>query len=119
MNKIYHLSTCSTCARILKRFDTSKFELQDIKTDPITESQIEEMKKGAGSYEALFSRRAMKYRAMGLHEVALNEADYKKHILEEYTFLKRPVIFVDGEIFVGNSAKTVDQAVAKFEGLGI
>jgi arsenate reductase len=48
------------------------------------------MKELAGSYEALFSRRAMKYRSMGLNEMELSEDDYRKYILEEYTFLKRP-----------------------------
>ena len=67
----------------------------------------------AGSFEALFSRRAMKYRSLGLNEQELNEADYKKWILEEYTFLKRPVILIDGEIFIGNAKKNVAAAQAK------
>lgn len=86
--------------------DSEDFEQQDIKTEKITTKQLEEMKELAGSYEALFSRRSMKYRAMGLHEQELGEKDYKKLILEEYTFLKRPVFLVEGEIFVGNAKKT-------------
>lgn len=114
MKKIYHLSTCSTCKRIIGElsFGTG-FELQDIKTEAITETQLEEMKSLAGSYEALFSRRAMKYRAMGLHEQKLEEEDYKRLILEEYTFLKRPVVLIDGEIFVGNAKKVVAAAKNK------
>jgi len=42
----------------------------------------------------------------------LNEKDYRKYILLEYTFLKRPVIIVDNEIFIGNSKKTVAAAKA-------
>lgn len=110
-NKIYHLHTCSTCQRILKQFDLEQFELQDIKTEPISPAQIDEMKEMAGSYEALFSRRAMKYRGLGLHEMELTEADYRKYILEEYTFLKRPVIIVNDQIYVGNSAKVVSAAL--------
>jgi arsenate reductase len=68
------------------------------------------MKEMAGSYESLFSRRAMKYRGMGLNEMTLTEADYKKYILEEYTFLKRPVIIIEDKIFVGNSKKVVAAA---------
>ena len=115
MNKIYHLSTCSTCARILKRFNLSHFELQDIKNEPITEEQLDLLYSRSGSYEALFSRRAMKYRALGLHNQQLTERDYRKHILNEYTFLKRPVILIGESIFVGNTAKTIDAAVAHFE----
>lgn len=87
--------------------------MQDIKTDNIRPEQLEQMAEKVGSYEALFSRRAMKYRAMGLHEQSLEESDYKRLILEEYTFLKRPVIFIDEDIFVGNSKKTVAAAKSK------
>ena len=86
--------------------------MQDIKTEKITPAQIDEMKKMAGSYEALFSRVALKYRSMGLNTMKLDEKDYRKYILEEYTFLKRPVIIMDKEIFIGNSPKTVAAAKA-------
>ncbi len=109
MKKIYYLSTCSTCSRIIKELGIGdEFTYQDIKKDAITEGQIDEMKAMVGSYEALFSRVAMKYRAMGLNEMTLTEEDYKKYILEEYTFLKRPVFIIDGQIYVGNSKKNVE-----------
>ena len=112
MNKIYYLSTCSTCSRIIKELAISdnEFEMQDIKTQPVTNDQLREMKSMSGSYEALFSRRSMKFRPMGLHEKILNEDDYKKYILEEYTFLKRPVIIIGNEIFIGNSKKNIESA---------
>ena len=111
MKKIYHLSTCSTNQRILAEVKPGKaFELQDIKKEPITAEQLEEMKSLAGSYEALFSRVALKFRKMGLHELKLTEKDYRKHLLAEYTFLKRPVIINGDEIFIGNAPKTVAAA---------
>ncbi|MDG1260788.1 MAG: ArsC/Spx/MgsR family protein [Flavobacteriales bacterium] len=108
MKKIYHLATCSTCKRILTELKAEEngFELQDIKTSNMTEAQVDEMQQLAGSYEALFSRKAMKYRSMGLADMDLKEADYRKFILEEYTFLKRPVTLLNGKIFIGNSKKT-------------
>lgn len=113
MRKIYHLSSCSTCQRIIKELQPlDGFILQDIKTEEITTQQIEEMKKLAGSYEALFSRRAMLFRQRGLHEKTLSEKDYKRLILDHYTFLKRPVIIFDEQIFVGNSKKVVEAASA-------
>jgi arsenate reductase len=110
MKKIYCLSTCSTCARILKDIQAEKkgFPLQDIKTEKITAAQLDEMKKMAGSYDALFSRRAIKYKELGLKDKALGEKDYKKLILEEYTFLKRPVVIVNNKIFAGSEKKTVE-----------
>ena len=113
MKKIYHLSTCSTCQRILKELNPAKdVVLKDIKTEKITPVQIEEMAKMAGSYEALFSRIALKYRSMGLNNKTLSEKDYRKYILDEYTFLKRPVIIVGNKIFIGNSKNNVVAAKA-------
>lgn len=114
MKKIYHLSTCKTCQKIIAELNGGEgFELQDIKTEKITAEQLEQMYAMAGSYEALFSRRAMKYRSLGLNEKELQEDDYRHWILEEYTFLKRPVIMVDDEIFIGNAKKQVQGAKEK------
>ncbi len=111
MKKIYYLSTCTTCERILKEIKPGKeYVMQDIKTEPITERQLDEMKAMAGSYEALFSRIALKFRAWKLNEKKLTEKDYRKYILEEYTFLKRPVFIVDEQIFIGNAPKNVAAA---------
>ena len=109
MKKIYYLNTCSTCSRIITELGLKdkKFEFQDIKTEKITASQLAEMKKMVGSYEALFSRIALKYRALGLDKKKFGEDDYKKYILEEYTFLKRPVIIINDKIFVGNSKNNI------------
>lgn len=111
MKKIYHLGSCSTCQRILKELEPlDGVSLQEIKTEPMTAEQLEEMKNMSGSYESLFSKRAMLYRQKGLHEKQLIEDDYKSLILEYYTFLKRPVVIVDGQIFIGNSKKVVHAA---------
>ncbi|MFK5973621.1 MAG: ArsC/Spx/MgsR family protein [Flavobacteriaceae bacterium] len=111
MKKIYHLSSCDSCQRILKELQPlTGFELQDIKTTAITVQQLEEMHQLAESYEALFSKRARLYREKGLHDQALSESDYKNLILEHYTFLKRPVILAEGQIFIGNSKKVVAAA---------
>lgn len=82
--------------------------MQDIKTEKITAEQLDEMKSLTGSYESLFSRRALKYKEMGLKDKQLTEDDYRRLILEEYTFLKRPVTINGKKIFVGNDKKTVD-----------
>lgn len=110
MKKIYYLSTCSTCNRIIKDLGLDdSFEFQDIKSNKITPEQIEQMEKMSGSYESLFSKRAMKYKSMGLKDKTLSENDIKNLILEEYTFLKRPVIIINDSIFVGNSKKVVEE----------
>ena len=106
MKRAFYLSTCSTCKKILKQLELpNDYVLQDIKTNKITDEQIEAMKSRSNSYEALFSRRARKYHSMGLKDKKLTEKDYKNLILEDYTFLKRPVFIHDDEIFIGNSKK--------------
>lgn len=111
MKIIYFLKSCSTCSKIIKALDLpSDFVFQDIKTDPLTSSQLEALYKLSGSYEALFSKRAQRYKQLGLKDQNLGEEDFKKYILEHYTFLSRPVIVYNEHIFIGNNPKTVEEA---------
>jgi arsenate reductase len=112
MKKVYYLKSCNTCLRILNELQLpSDFTLQDIKSEPITVKQLDEMKNLSGSYESLFSKRAKLYKEMDLKNANLSEADYKHYILDHYTFLSRPVIIYNDHIFIGNSKKTI--ALAK------
>ena len=111
MQKIYHLSTCDTCKRIIKELDPANAVIyQDIKTKPIDVKQLEVLRGFSGSYQALFSKRARLYKERALKEQNLTEQDYKELLLEHYTFLKRPVIVNQDQIFIGNSKKVVAQA---------
>jgi arsenate reductase len=113
MDKVYYLKSCSTCQRILKEWDVNEnVELQNIKVDKMTPEQVDEMISLAGSAEALFSRKAMKFRLMGLHEKTLSEKDYRQFIIDENTFLKRPVLILGDQIFIGNSKAVVAAAKA-------
>jgi arsenate reductase len=110
MKKIYHLATCSTNQRILKEINVSDkgMLLQEIKSQPITAQQLDELKDLAGNYESLFSRKAIKFRTMGLHEKTLTEKDYRDLLLQEYTFLKRPVAVVNNKVFIGSAKATIE-----------
>lgn len=110
MKKIYHLGNCTTCQAIIKEtaIDKKGFIMQDIKFEKITPAQLDEMKKMAGSYEALFSRRALKYKELGLKDKKLEEKDYRNFILQEYTFLKRPVVILNDKIFIGSEKKNIE-----------
>lgn len=115
MKKVFYLSTCDTCTRILKQLELRQqgFILQDIKTEKITDAQLNQLKSMTGSFEALFSRTSRKYKERNLNQVNLTESDYKRLILEEYTFLKRPVIVFGNQAFIGSSKQTVMEAKAK------
>lgn len=111
MTTFFYLKSCSTCKRILDELNVPEsVTLQNIKTEAITESQLEKMKELAGSYEALFSKRATLYKERDLKNKTLSEANYKVLILEHYTFLSRPVLVLNDTIFIGNSKKTVEAA---------
>lgn len=109
MKKIYFLQTCDTCRRILKEVNTDSFELQEIKANPVNIAQLDEMHQLSGSYETLFNKRAKLYTSLNLKNKTLTEADYKQFLLDEYTFLKRPVFIVADEIFIGNSKKVIEE----------
>jgi len=97
--------------RIIKELNLPQDVIfQDIKASPITVKQLEELYKLSGSYEALFSKRAKLYKEMDLKNQTLEETDYKNYILEHYTFLSRPVLIYNNQIFIGNSKKNVAAA---------
>ena len=113
MNTIYYLASCDTCRKIIKSLPNSdKLTFHDIKQDHITEAELEAMHELSGSYEALFSKKAQLYKSMDLKNKNLTEADYKKYILEHYTFLSRPVFIIDGKIYIGNSQKNINEVIS-------
>lgn len=110
MNKIYHLSSCSTCKRIINELGETTCDLIDVKQNHIDADTLDALAKEHGSYEILFNKRAIKYRQQGLNNKDLSNTEFRELILGEYTFLKRPIIIVDGQSFLGNSKKTVAAA---------
>lgn len=108
MNKIYYLASCDTCRKIIKSLPQNhNLTFHDIKQNPITLEELEEMHRLSGSYEALFSKKAQLYKSMDLKNKVLSEADFKKYILEHYTFLSRPVFIIDDKIYIGNSQQNI------------
>lgn len=112
MNKIYYLASCDTCRKIIKSLPKNhNLVFHDIKQNPITVSELEQMRELSGSYEALFSKKAQLYKSMDLKNKSLTEDDFKKHILEHYTFLSRPVFIINGKIYIGNSQQNMHQVM--------
>lgn len=114
IRKVYHLTHCGTCQRIIRDLGLVErgFELQDIKTRPITPEALDGLAQIMGGYEPLFSRRAIKYKTLGLAGQRLAEADFRRYILEDYTFLKRPVVVVGDKVFAGSEKKTLESVQA-------
>ena len=116
MKKIYYLSTCDTCKRIMNSVNISQeFQIQDLKSNPISLKDLEELHGFTGSYESLFNKRSRLYKERGLKNKNLSELDFKELILEHYTFLKRPVFIVNDKVFIGNSKSTVTSLAAELK----
>jgi arsenate reductase (glutaredoxin) len=115
MNKIYYLASCDTCRKIIKSLPKdNNLVFHDIKQNPITSEELEEMYRLSGSYEALFSKKAVLYKTMDLKNKSLTEADYKKYLLEHYTFLSRPVFIINNKIYIGNTQQNMLQVYKAF-----
>ena len=84
---------------------------RNLKEEPLSVDEVRDLAAKAGGAEALFSRRAMKYRSMGLHERQLSHDDLLRLMSEEYTFVTRPVIVNGDRATAGFSAKRVDELV--------
>jgi arsenate reductase len=112
MDIIYYLASCDTCRKIIKSLPKEHdFKFHDIKQDSITVAELEKMRELSGSYEALFSKKAQLYKSMDLKNKSLTEDDYKKYILEHYTFLSRPVFIIKDKIYIGNTQQNMLQVM--------
>ena len=102
MKRIYQLNTCDNCRKLIKAFsEAAEYEIIDINSAGIDAESLDFMKELSGSYEALFSKRAIKYKTLGLKDKKLSEVEMRQFILDEYTFLKRPVRVDGNTIFIG------------------
>lgn len=99
----------------MKQFDLSGWVLREIKSEPVTEDELDEMFERTGSYESLFSRRSTQIKLRGIDVKKLTEKDYKELILDHYTFLKRPVFITEKEIFIGNDKKNMEALNSFFQ----
>ena len=114
---VFYIDTCKTCLRIMSGInDLSSFSKRNLKKKQITVEELEWLKERVGSYEALFNKRAQKFRQLMPKGVELSEFDFRHLILSEYTFLKRPVFVYKGKVFVGNSKKVVEEVYKTVNG---
>ena len=108
MEVVFYLKSCNTCTRIIKEIKLdSSFVFREIKSNPLTLKEIEMIHDLSKNYESIFNKRAKLFTEKKLKDVTLTELEYKNYILENYTFLKRPVIITDQKIFIGNSKKNI------------
>lgn len=89
--------------------DLKDWNLREIKSQPLSEKELESLKQKAGSYEALFSRRSTQIKARGIDLATLKEENFKELLLDHYSFLKRPVFETDSEVFIGTDKANLEE----------
>ena len=113
--EVYGLPYCTTCQKAVQYLEDQKGvtvrSFRNLKEEPLSVDEVRGLAAKVGGVEKLFSRRAMKYRQMGLHEREVPEEEMVKLMSEEYTFVTRPVIARGGRATAGFSAKRVDELV--------
>ena len=116
MNKLYYLSTCSTCKKIIKRWSlNNSIKLIDVKTNPISKSDLMELYDISNSFESLFNKRAQLLRIRKIECNELNKEDFFNLILEHYSFLKRPILLYNNKVFIVSESniKSVEIELSK------
>ena len=111
---VYWLPYCTTCQKAVKYLEEKGVPLRsfrNLKEEPLSLDEVRDLAAKAGGVEKLFSKRAMKYRSMGLHEQTLSDDDLVRLMSEEYTFVTRPVIVRGDRATAGFSVKRVDELV--------
>ncbi|HEX6373095.1 MAG TPA: arsenate reductase family protein [Longimicrobium sp.] len=109
---VYWLPYCTTCQKAVKHLEEKGVPVRsfrNLKEEPLSVDEVRDLAAKVGSAEKLFSKRAMKYRKLGLHEQTLSDDDLLRLMSEEYTFVTRPVIVRGERATAGFSAKRVDE----------
>ncbi len=92
----------------MERHRVSITKLRDLKEEPLSREEVENLAEMLGGAENLFSKRAVKYREMKLSERELSEEEMLDLMTAEYTFLKRPILVKDGKAIAGYFEKMFD-----------
>ncbi len=115
MKKIFYLKNCSTCKKILSEIPSKEWEIQELKSQPITEKQLDELRSRVKSYEELFNKRSTQIKKREIEYKNWDDEAFKGLILNHYSFLKRPIIISDDVLFIGNSKETQNAIQAYFK----
>ncbi len=107
MNQFIYLSSCDTCKRIINEVNLPKnISLRDIKKTPLNPNELKSFKSITGTFRSLLNDRAQKLR--NIDKKTLSEEKIFSLLNEHYTYLKRPILHFNGQLFIGNSKKNIE-----------
>lgn len=110
VNTFFHLSTCNSCKKTMKSLSLpNSFNKINIKENPITKIQLKELYNYTKSYEKLINKRSQLYTKRKIKNIELKDNDFKHLLLEHYTFLKRPLMFYNNKLYIGDSEKIIEE----------
>ena len=112
----YWLPHCSTCIKakaFLEAEGVSIATFRDIKTERLSLEEVTKLAAMAGGAENIFSRRAIKYREMGLNQREVGTEEMLELMSTEYTFIKRPVLVAGEVATAGFSEKNFRELLAR------
>lgn len=107
----YWLPNCSTCQKAkgwLERRGVKITAMRDIKENPLSRKEVEDLVKMLGGPAELFSKRAIKYREMKLNEREVPPDEMLDLMTDEYTFLKRPIMVIGDQAAAGFFEKSFE-----------
>ena len=109
---LYWLPHCTTCRKAdahLGELGVRPAAYRDLKAEPLARAEVERLSALVGGPSALFSRRALKYRAWGLGGRELADDELVELMTREYTFIRRPVLVRGGRALAGYTAKSYER----------
>lgn len=111
---VFWLPHCSTCQKAVAYLREKGVEIagfRDLKAEPLGEEEVRELAVKVGGPGRLFSRRAMKYRSMGLADRELSDDELVRLMADEYTFITRPVVVASDRATAGFSTRRLADLV--------
>ena len=106
--KFYGLKTCDTCRKAQKELRAAgvEFEVIDVRADGVSADKLQEW-TGKVDWKKLLNTRSTTWRNLDASEKdGVDEAKSITLMAANPTLIKRPVIEVDGDVFVGWTAET-------------
>lgn len=108
IKKVYFLSTCDTCKKIMKQVGvTSDFEMVDLKSHSFSSTELDLFLSVLPNPYDLINKRSILYRELNLKGKELSRNEVVSLIKQHYTLIKRPIFVLDNEVFIGNSSSVV------------
>ena len=107
---VYGIATCDTCKTALKAIRAADLEVEfrDVRAEPLSADEIGEIVTAFG--DAVVNRASTTWRSLSDW---LKASDTEEQLAAQPTLMKRPVIRVGDQLYLGWDAKVQNAVLAK------